>query len=198
MPTGEPDELDDIDFSEFTSEDWAIVDQYQEQVLRDSPPPPARSPGPPLATFPILEYMSPSRLPFTSRPFLPGLLAPQMYPSRTIRSASSPFSRDQHSPRIDLFAEFRRAGHLSVSDLVGPSWCEVKFDYTLRWGQKWQRVAAKPDTLVTANGKKIEVSKTQAIKGEATMDAGRVSFPTEGGRSSDRVDMCPTASPQET
>ena len=75
----------------------------------------------------------------------------------------------------DLLAAFRPAGSLSVSDLVGPSWCEVKFDYNLRWAPKWQKVAAKPDTLVTAKGNEITVRKTQAERGEATMDAGTVS-----------------------
>jgi len=76
--------------------------------------------------------------------------------------------------RLDLFTTFRPAGSLSVSDIVGPAWCEVKFDYNLRWGRRWERVEQKPDVFVTSKGKRIEVKKAEARKGEVVKDAGVV------------------------
>jgi len=78
-------------------------------------------------------------------------------------------------PRVSLFQRFRPAHNLSVSDLVGPLWCEVKFDYTLRWGKKYERVESKPDAIVTAQGKTIVVKKAAAARNEGIMDAGTVS-----------------------
>ncbi|KAF8340467.1 exonuclease V a 5' deoxyribonuclease-domain-containing protein [Cantharellus anzutake] len=75
--------------------------------------------------------------------------------------------------RLHLLNVFRPVGSLSVTDLVGPQWCELKFDYTLRWGNRWQRVINKPSHIITARGKRIEVEKTAAKQSEAIMDSGR-------------------------
>jgi hypothetical protein len=40
-----------------------------------------------------------------------------------------PPHRDEEDSLLEMF---RPRGRLSVTDLVGPSWCEVKFDYSLR------------------------------------------------------------------
>jgi hypothetical protein len=156
------DEFDSLEYPELTDEEWALVDaqvalsihtfQLNGQPVQEIPQaPPARSP--------------PRRQNYTS----PRARRPN-YPHRmqTARAAAHGLQR------LDLFTTFRPAGSLSVSDLVGPAWCEVKFDYNLRWGRRWERVEQKPDVLVTSKGKRIDVKKAEARKGEAIKDAGVV------------------------
>ncbi|KAI0003844.1 exonuclease V [Russula compacta] len=84
------------------------------------------------------------------------------------RGKSDPaFKTDAHSP----FEEFRFRT-LSVSDLVGPAWCEVQFDYGLRQGRS-RPLANRPDAFVSAEGKVISVDKKVAEVNEETMERGR-------------------------
>ncbi|KAF8506523.1 exonuclease V a 5' deoxyribonuclease-domain-containing protein, partial [Russula emetica] len=69
------------------------------------------------------------------------------------------------------FEEFR-SQTLSVSDLVGPAWCEVKFDYGLRQGRSLP-LADRPDSFVTGDGKEITVNKRVAKVNEKVLGRGR-------------------------
>ncbi|KAI0275271.1 exonuclease V [Gloeopeniophorella convolvens] len=83
--------------------------------------------------------------------------------------------RDAHLRGPDTrspFEEYRRRGTLSVTDLVGPSWCEVQFDYGLRQGRN-RVVADRPETFVSSKGKVIAVQKKVAEENEKIMDRGR-------------------------
>ncbi|KAF8312547.1 hypothetical protein DL93DRAFT_2168416 [Clavulina sp. PMI_390] len=97
------------------------------------------------------------------------------YRSRSGRGSSfmriSPRSFNSYGHHT-LLRAFRPSGYLSVSDLVGPSWCEVKFDYNLRWAPRHLRAAEKPNSVVTRSGKEIPVKKASAQRGEAIRDAG--------------------------
>ncbi|KIO21649.1 hypothetical protein M407DRAFT_28785, partial [Tulasnella calospora MUT 4182] len=68
------------------------------------------------------------------------------------------------TPPGSLLALFRPRGRLSVTDLVTPSWCEFKFDYSLR-GQRW-RGKNMDDVVISKHGKAIPVQKAVVIHAE--------------------------------
>ncbi|KAG8987893.1 hypothetical protein FRB90_003072 [Tulasnella sp. 427] len=68
------------------------------------------------------------------------------------------------TPPPSLLKLFRPRGRLTVTDLVTPSWCESKFDYSLR-GQRW-RGANMQDVVVSKHGKAIPVQKTVVIQAD--------------------------------
>ncbi|KAI9455907.1 exonuclease V [Lactarius psammicola] len=84
---------------------------------------------------------------------------------------------DLHRPRhrVDTrspFEKYRSRGTLSVSDLVGPAWCEVQFDYGLRQGRS-RALADRPEAFVSAGGKVITVEKKVAQTNERILGRGR-------------------------
>jgi hypothetical protein len=82
----------------------------------------------------------------------------------------------QKLPTESLYGTFRsRRNFFSVTDLVEPAWCEVKYDYGLRWkGKARMAVEKRPNVLVTKQGKEIAVQKAVAVTGEKIMRAGEV------------------------
>ncbi|KAI0320074.1 exonuclease V [Amylostereum chailletii] len=77
------------------------------------------------------------------------------------------------TPAVSPFQQFRRwRKTLSVSDLVGPSWCEVQFDYGLRQGRAG-KLEDRPASFVTAQGKVIEVEKNTAVQNDKVTKSGR-------------------------
>lgn len=154
------DEFDDLDYPELTNEEWALVDTQVVSALQAFNLTSREAKGTPPSIPPPPRYRSYTNT-RASRPKNP-------HKMQAARAAAHGLQR------LDLFSTFRPAGSLSVSDLVGPVWCEVKFDYNLRWGRRWERVEQKPEVLVTSKGKRIEVRKSEARKGEVIKDAGVV------------------------
>ncbi|KAG8899952.1 hypothetical protein FRB99_006345 [Tulasnella sp. 403] len=70
-----------------------------------------------------------------------------------------------------LLRMFRPSGRLSVSDLVGPSWCEFKFEYSLI-GKRWKG-ENMDDVVVSKHGKAIPVKKSIVIKADKIMSEGK-------------------------
>lgn len=138
------DEFGDWDL-EFTAEDWATIDATTKGETPD------------LASPAIAIEVEDSVL-----------------PDQEVTGSTPEFDLGMSYAPRSLYQTFRRSGTLSVTDLVGPIWCEVKFDYNLRWGRRGQRAEEKPVTLVTRQGKKIEVQKTAAIEQEVVRDLGTV------------------------
>lgn len=84
-----------------------------------------------------------------------------------------------------------KGGILSVTDLVGPSWsvhptrlsahsvhliwsrCELQFDYALRQ-QRHRKLADRPASFVTAEGKTIHVAQDLASQNDRTVARGKV------------------------
>ncbi|KAI0299774.1 exonuclease V [Russula brevipes] len=95
-------------------------------------------------------------------------------PSRGESGTSDP--SDLHrAAKADTRSPFERhrfQGTLSVSDLVGPAWCEVQFDYGLRQGRSLA-LAFRPDSFVSAEGKVITVAKKAAAVNERVLGHGR-------------------------
>lgn len=146
----EGDEFDGFDFGEFTQQDWDLVTEIEEKAQKQT------------NTTSIPELTVVVQPPSQPAP------APSIPPPATAQPSLL-------GARVSLFAAYRQQGSLSVSDLVGPQWCQVKFDYNLRWGNRWDRVALKPSVVITARGKRIQVKKLSAEKSESRMQAGRVS-----------------------
>ncbi|EIW59587.1 uncharacterized protein TRAVEDRAFT_58347 [Trametes versicolor FP-101664 SS1] len=65
-----------------------------------------------------------------------------------------------------------KGGILSVTDLVGPSWCELQFDYALRQ-QRHRKLADRPASFVTAEGKTIHVAQDLASQNDRTVARGK-------------------------
>src|SRR5258708_37517149 len=59
---------------------------------------------------------------------------------------------------------------------IGPQARKFKFEYTLRWGNRWERVTQKPSHIVTARGKQIAVEKATTQQREDIVVSGRVSL----------------------
>lgn len=165
---GSEDEFDGLDSPKLTAKEWAEIDErinievqtFERKSLEPRSPP----------TTPSRRSQTPN---FTSPRALQPKYPPTPSPMRAARVARAAAGARRGHQR-DLMSTYRPTGHLSVSDLVGPAWCEVKFDYNLRWAPRWQRTVQKPDVLVTAKGKEIEVRKDHAQRGEAIRDAGTV------------------------
>ncbi|KAF5312739.1 hypothetical protein D9619_002639 [Psilocybe cf. subviscida] len=66
---------------------------------------------------------------------------------------------------------FRSYVSVSVTDLVGPSWCEVQYDYGLR-GKRSRPVKNRPKSFVSASGKTIVPTVAVAQTNENTTRQG--------------------------
>ncbi|PRQ71162.1 Exonuclease V - a 5' deoxyribonuclease-domain containing protein [Rhodotorula toruloides] len=80
----------------------------------------------------------------------------------------------QDTPR-SLWEQFRRHrkwGALSVSDLAGPTWCEVQHSYRLA-SKPYLPPSERPATITTASGAEIAVDKTRTVKRENVLIKGR-------------------------
>ncbi|KAK0465455.1 exonuclease V, partial [Desarmillaria tabescens] len=60
-----------------------------------------------------------------------------------------------------MYERFRPYRMLSVSDLVGPAWCELQFEYGLLQ-KRWKRLEHRPASFVSRNGKDMSVKKDVA------------------------------------
>ncbi|KZV61434.1 hypothetical protein PENSPDRAFT_671014 [Peniophora sp. CONT] len=70
-----------------------------------------------------------------------------------------------------LFRAQRKA--FSVSDLTGPAWCEVQFDYGLRQ-HRWKKSNERPSSFLSANNKTIHVDQDVASRNDRVMGKGSV------------------------
>ncbi|KAK0198733.1 exonuclease V [Armillaria mellea] len=70
-----------------------------------------------------------------------------------------------------MYTRFRLYQRLSVSDLVGPAWCEVQFEYGLL--QKRSRpLEHRPTSFVSRNGKEMSVKKDVAAVNDEVQKRG--------------------------
>lgn len=120
--------------------------------------------------------LPPSHIEIAFEPTAPSTLAPSPAPTlgRTPTPTLTPTLTQ--SAILSLYAKFRLyRNSLSVSDLVGPSWCEVQFDYGLRGGRGLP-VEQRPTVFTSRTGKSIAVRKEIAAENEAVMKKGTVSL----------------------
>ncbi|KAK7695108.1 hypothetical protein QCA50_002298 [Cerrena zonata] len=86
---------------------------------------------------------------------------------------------DQRNPTLwkkqgpSPFEKFRSwKGFLGVTDLTGPSWCEVQFDYSLRQ-RRYLKLGDRPASFITADGKEIAVDKSVAAINDVVTQRGK-------------------------
>lgn len=81
--------------------------------------------------------------------------------------------RSRHrSPPTSLPDHFSRKGYLSVSDLVGPSWCEYNYQYGIL-SLSHLPPALRPATITTEAGQSLTASASLVAQKEKTLDAGK-------------------------
>ncbi|KAL7419212.1 hypothetical protein Q5752_006049 [Cryptotrichosporon argae] len=78
----------------------------------------------------------------------------------------------EHAPAPSPFAQFRKKGFLSVSDLVGTVWCEVQYDYRLRT-LPFLPPAQRPAVITTTKGREIVVDKVKVEGKERILRRGQ-------------------------
>ncbi|PBL00713.1 hypothetical protein ARMGADRAFT_391523 [Armillaria gallica] len=70
-----------------------------------------------------------------------------------------------------MYERFRPYQRLSVSDLVGPAWCELQFEYGLLQ-KRSRRLEHRPASFVSRNGKDISVRKDVATVNDKVQKRG--------------------------
>ncbi|KAK4689483.1 exonuclease V, partial [Tremellales sp. Uapishka_1] len=73
--------------------------------------------------------------------------------------------------RLSPFAQFRKKGFLSVSDLVGTVWCEVQYDYRLRT-LPYLPPNQRPAVITSTKGKEIVVDQIKVEGKEKVLRRG--------------------------
>ncbi|OSD07150.1 hypothetical protein PYCCODRAFT_1402525 [Trametes coccinea BRFM310] len=166
--TPSPDEFDSYDFSEFTAEDFERIDA---SILR------AQSPEdfsmPPFAPSP--SGLARGRRASRNSSRRGGLHGGPQLEIALETAANADVHRVLKGSQAHStpFQQFRRWNNmLSVTDLVGPSWCEVQFDYGLRQ-KRYKKLEDRPQTFTTAEGKTITVVKDLASKNDRTVSRGK-------------------------
>ncbi|KAF8753888.1 Exonuclease deoxyribonuclease [Rhizoctonia solani] len=95
---------------------------------------------------------------------------PALVASPTPTLGRSPSQSATEMP--SLYSQFRAfRNSLSVSDLVGPAWCEVQFEYGLR-GKRHLSPSLRPEAFETRSGKKIRVQREVAVKNDRVLKKG--------------------------
>ncbi|BEI81750.1 hypothetical protein CcaverHIS002_0209100 [Cutaneotrichosporon cavernicola] len=89
----------------------------------------------------------------------------------TLRAAEAVPDIEDVPLAISPFGEFRHRGNLSVSDLVGPVWCEVQFDYRLRT-LPYLPVSQRPTTIISPKGASISVDQAKVEGKERILRRG--------------------------
>jgi len=94
----------------------------------------------------------------------------------------SPSNPEKESPNPDAksaplkyspYKLFRRTrGRLSVTDIVGPSWCEIQFEYGLAQG-RWRKPKHRPTSFVTRRGRVMTTNQQVAEVNEKVLDNGK-------------------------
>ncbi|CAE6466336.1 unnamed protein product [Rhizoctonia solani] len=109
------------------------------------------------------------------RPALSHILIESPVPSTLVTSPAPTLGRSPspNAPEMtSLYSQFRAARNsLSVSDLVGPVWCEVQFEYGLR-GKRHLPPSLRPEVLEARSGRKIQVQREVAVKNDRVLKKG--------------------------
>nr|XP_019049532.1 hypothetical protein I302_03321 [Kwoniella bestiolae CBS 10118]OCF28462.1 hypothetical protein I302_03321 [Kwoniella bestiolae CBS 10118] len=93
---------------------------------------------------------------------------PQDHPSDVCDIEDLPLGIEE---AISPFQQFRKKGYLSVSDLVGPVWCETQYDYRLRT-LPYLPPSQRPDIIKSKEGNEIVVDKIKVEGKEKILKRG--------------------------
>ncbi|KAI0632186.1 exonuclease V a 5' deoxyribonuclease-domain-containing protein [Trametes polyzona] len=161
------DEFDSYDFSEFTAEDFEQIDA----LVRAHTPSTSTPSSDPEQTEMHRESRreNGSGNSGTGR----GNGGPRVEITFERAANADPSRRVKGPGRRSPFQQFRSwRGALSVTDLVGPSWCEVQFDYGLRQ-QRHKKLEDRPSSFVTEEGKIITIVQSVAAENNRTTTRGK-------------------------
>ncbi|CDS01478.1 hypothetical protein, partial [Sporisorium scitamineum] len=81
-------------------------------------------------------------------------------------------SRRRPPPPTSLPDHFARKGYLSVSDLVGPSWCEYNYQYGIL-SLSHLPPSQRPATITTEAGQTLSAAPQLVAQKESTLQAGK-------------------------
>ncbi|GAC94879.1 hypothetical protein PHSY_002452 [Pseudozyma hubeiensis SY62] len=85
---------------------------------------------------------------------------------------TSRITRTRKSPPASLPDHFSRKGYLSVSDLVGPSWCEYNYQYGIL-SLSHLPPSLRPSTITTESGATLAAAPQLVAQKETTLNAGK-------------------------
>ena len=80
--------------------------------------------------------------------------------------------RTRRSPPTSLPDHFARKGYLSVSDLVGPAWCEYNYQYGIL-SLSHLPPSQRPATITTEAGQTLAAAPQLVAQKETTLNAGK-------------------------
>ncbi|SNX87105.1 uncharacterized protein MEPE_05815 [Melanopsichium pennsylvanicum] len=89
-----------------------------------------------------------------------------------MNSANPERRRTRRSPPASLPDHFNRKGYLSVSDLVGPSWCEYNYQYGIL-SLSHLPPSQRPSTITTVSGTILSAAPALVEKKDAILFAGK-------------------------
>ncbi|KZV76389.1 hypothetical protein PENSPDRAFT_598720 [Peniophora sp. CONT] len=165
QPCDESDEYDEFDLTEFSAADLACVDSTTATLVNS---PSQAYPSPPSEKYnhaTIASIFNKSRdisrtSSLQTTPSLTSSTESTSSDTRYVIEGPSPYS---------LFRAWRKT--LSVSDLVGPLWCEVQYDYGLRQ-RRWIELEKRPTSFLTADNNVIQVNQKIAADNDRTLKSG--------------------------
>lgn len=155
------DEYDEYDLSEFTSQELATADANVSHMLRPIPEPTTSSTGPKIHIA-----LEPSCV-RVERP-----LAQQnnVVTASTTASSALLFVTPAVDSPYSRFCSWK--GAFSVTDLVGPAWCELQYEYGLL-GQKDKPLHLRPPSFISRSGKQILVQRDRATSSNRRLKRGK-------------------------
>ncbi|TFK89878.1 hypothetical protein K466DRAFT_485860 [Polyporus arcularius HHB13444] len=181
-----PDEYDEYDFSEFTADDFVEIDAMV-LVARATPPPPEPAAAPAVHAGSSSGGPGPGSAQQSNERGGPGggnggpriqiavegAAKTDSSSSRYLKGSSGKGRAAKLKPKLSPYEQFRSWNRLlSVTDIASPSWCEVQFDYGLRQ-KRYKKLADRPESFVTAEGKTITVAQPVAAVNDRTVTRGR-------------------------
>lgn len=94
------------------------------------------------------------------------------FTSSTKRLDSKAVHSEPHVGEPSPYERFRRNKTFSVTDMSGPSWCEVQFDYGLRQKRN-RKLGDRPTSFKSREGREIKVQKEVAVRNDAIQQSGK-------------------------
>ena len=89
-----------------------------------------------------------------------------------MNTSSPPRRNRREPPPTSLPDHFARKGYLSVSDLVGPSWCEYNYQYGIL-SLSHLPPSQRPATITTEAGQTLAAAPALVAQRETTLQAGK-------------------------
>ncbi|KIJ66183.1 hypothetical protein HYDPIDRAFT_128779 [Hydnomerulius pinastri MD-312] len=177
------DEFDEYNFSEFTEEDLACIDAdvsrktrgksseaLSESSLDNTGVGASPTGGPAIQIAMELETDTcPENV--KALPPLDERVPGNRYHGGRARSTLQPAATVRYQSPFERFCSWKKS--FSVTELVGPTWCEVQFEYGL-YGQRNRPLEQRPSSFKSKSGKEIRVRQDVAQTNDRRLKRGKV------------------------